>query len=128
MKASLILIIINCCVLSILCQKEDKNNNSPKQCNSTGIFNRLDSDGSFTGIIASFSDTSHSSSSGGIEIISGKGDTITFLFTYSDTIDIDIGKLKIGECIEIKYYVDIIRENGDEINRIFYITKIDYEP
>ena len=96
-------------------------------CSPSAVFNKKDSTGTIRGPVLSFDDTSISSASGDITIKDKAGDSIPIFFHYSEAKNVDLKKLVIGNCVEIFYRAEIIREEGIESNRIFFITDIKYQ-
>ncbi len=133
---------IFCLVLSITtllnCQNTKQSNNEKQtasdqkflttsQCIPTKTFNRKDTVGIFKGPVVHFSDTSAGSASGGIMIKDQAGDSISFLFSYGESKNIDVKKLSLGSCIEINFHAKVFLEEGIEINRLFFIDDIKYQ-
>lgn len=103
-----------------------KNLSATNSCVGSAVFSMKDSSGTLRGPVLHFSDTSASSACGGLIVKDKAGDSITFLFAYSELQNMDLKKLSIGSCVEISYRAEIIREEGIESNRIFFITDIKY--
>ncbi len=112
------------------CDKKDTGTHSTvkiknKMCNA-GIFNNADSSGSVIGVVQNIEDTS--SMSGNVIIVLKDRDSKEryFFASYSTVDDLKIAKLKKGVCVRVEYLAEIQREEGIEVNRIFYVKSIEY--
>jgi hypothetical protein len=94
------------------------------QCSPSGVFNRKDSIGTLRGPVVAIEDTSANSATGGIQIKDQEGKSTWFSFSYSEVPNLSLKNINIGNCVEIDFRAEIIREEGVESNRIFFIKNI----
>lgn len=127
-------IVFLCFVVLLNCQQNNKNEHVQKNsagdvnvlCNDLDTFNNVDSTGTVRGIIQAVEDTS--SMAGCVLIVLKDKNLVERVFcaSYGIVKGLEIKKLTSGVCVTVTYYAEIQREEGVEVNRTFYITKLDY--
>jgi hypothetical protein len=93
-------------------------------------FSAADSSGVFSGLIAGISELKKSSIQRYLSLTDVAGDTIVFRVllenTDAPTANIDKSKIVEGKCVTVHYVREIVEEDGIELNRFYYATRLDY--
>ena len=121
-------------VLLISCQSnEHQRRVAPEKSKSECCqeeFVGSDTSGVFSGIVVRLSELKKSSIQRYLSLSDSAGDTIVFgIFldnTDTPTENVDEAKLKVGKCVTVHYMTDIAEENGIELSRFYYATRLDY--
>lgn len=120
--------------LSFFCQAEQKNpdENIAKRNSECPIEEFLASDtgGTFRGAVVRISEQKKDAAHRYLSLVDQVGDTIAFRVflenTDTPTENVKEAKLKSDMCVEVHYVTDIIEEEGFELNRFYYATRLEY--
>lgn len=114
-------------VFSCSCQKNSKEQLG--QLQSGCIRTKLsvnDSTGVLIGNISMWDKPNALVTYGGLWVVDKDNETIIFRVEPNQTKNFKCDNLEIGQCIKVTYSREIVEEDGIELNRFYYATRLDY--